>query len=98
MQSSLKLKAENYLSRYPKVFFCHIPKCAGVSPSNAIHASLYPTLFKATRLSSNIDLAGSKVSSELLDIDMTVAREVQLAFFLSDKCGPHMRLIFFGFR
>ena len=85
MQSSLKLKAENYLSRYPKVFFCHIPKCAGVSLSNAIHASLYPTLFKATRLSSNIDLAGSKVSSELLDIDMTVAREVQLAFLLSDK-------------
>ncbi|AGP84009.1 sulfotransferase family 2 domain-containing protein [Alteromonas mediterranea] len=85
MQSSLKLKAENYLSRYPKVFFCHIPKCAGVSLSNAIHSSLYPALFKATRLSSNIDLQGSKVSSELLDIDMTVAREVQLTFFLSDK-------------
>ena len=85
MQSSLKLRAENYLSRYPKVFFCHIPKCAGVSLSNAIHASLYPTLFKATRLSSNIDLVGSKVSSELLEIDMTVAREVQLAFYLSDR-------------
>ncbi|CAD5280356.1 Sulfotransferase family protein [Alteromonas sp. 38] len=85
MQGSLKTKAENFLSRYPKVFFCHIPKCAGVSLSNAIHASLYPSFFKATRLSSNIDLAGSKVSSELLNIDMTTAREVQLASNLNDK-------------
>ena len=85
MQGSLKTKAANFLSRYPKVFFCHIPKCAGVSLSNAIHASLYPSFFKATRMSSNIDLAGSKVSSELLNIDMTTAREVQLAFSLNDK-------------
>jgi|TARA_R110002012_G_scaffold17251_2_gene65518 hypothetical protein len=85
MQGFLKTKAEAILSRYPKVFFCHIPKCAGVSLSNAIHASLYPTIFKATRLSSHIDLAGSKVCSELLKIDMSIARETQLAFNLSDK-------------
>ena len=85
MRNLIKQNAESFLSRYPKVFFCHIPKCAGVSLSNAIHASLYPSIFKATRISSHIDLKASKISAQLLDIDMIMAREVQLAFHLSDK-------------
>ncbi|WP_338456707.1 hypothetical protein [uncultured Alteromonas sp.] len=85
MRNLIKHNAEKILKRYPKVFFCHIPKCAGVSLSNAIHASLYPSIFKATRISSHIDLKGSKITSQLLDIDMIMAREVQLAFHLSDN-------------
>lgn len=85
MQSFLKKKSQSYLARYPKVFFCHIPKCAGVSLSNAIYASLYPKVFKASRFASHIDLFGSRVSAELLDIDMMLARESELIFQLSDK-------------
>ncbi|GFD89088.1 hypothetical protein KUL152_13140 [Tenacibaculum sp. KUL152] len=85
MQTYLKSKTQSFLNRYPKVFFCHVPKCAGVSLSNAIYDSLYPKLFKVTRFASSIDLKGSRISSELLGIDMMEARESQLITMLNNK-------------
>jgi hypothetical protein len=85
VQTYLKTKTQSFLNRYPKVFFCHVPKCAGVSLSNAIYDSLYPKLFKATRFANSIDLKSSRISSELLGIDMMEARENQLITMLNDK-------------
>ena len=53
MQEILKQQSEKYLARYPKIFFCHVPKCAGVSLSNAIYQAVYPSLLKATRFTSD---------------------------------------------
>lgn len=78
MQEVLKRQLSSYLSRYPKIFFCHVPKCAGVSLSNAIYSALYPKLLKGTRFASHIDLRSSRISEEILGIDMMTARESQL--------------------
>ncbi|WP_414829911.1 sulfotransferase family 2 domain-containing protein [Alteromonas sp. H39] len=78
MQEILKRQSEKYLARYPKIFFCHVPKCAGVSLSKAIFSAVYPAFFKATRFAGYIDLKASQVSEQLLGIDMMRARESQL--------------------
>ncbi|NMH60512.1 sulfotransferase family 2 domain-containing protein [Alteromonas ponticola] len=88
MQEMLKRQSENFLARYPKIFFCHVPKCAGVSLSKAIYASTYPLWLKATRYTGYIDLKSSQAAAELLGIDMMTARETQLVFQLND---PQMR-------
>ena len=85
MQEILKQQSEKYLARYPKIFFCHVPKCAGVSLSNAIYQAVYPSLLKATRFTGHIDLKASRVCEELLGVDMMTARETQLTFQLSSK-------------
>ncbi|MCU7556111.1 sulfotransferase family 2 domain-containing protein [Alteromonas sp. ASW11-19] len=85
MQELLKRQSEKYLAKFPRVFFCHVPKCAGVSLSKAIFSALYPALFKASRFSGHIDLTASRHSEALLDVDMMTAREVQLITHLSDK-------------
>ncbi len=88
MQEMLKRQSENFLARYPRIFFCHVPKCAGVSLSKAIYASTYPLWLKATRYTGYIDLKSSQAAAELLNIDMMTARETQLVFQLND---PLMR-------
>ncbi|MBT82621.1 MAG: hypothetical protein CL587_19795 [Alteromonadaceae bacterium] len=85
MQEILKQQSEKYLARYPKIFFCHVPKCAGVSLSNAIYQSVYPSLLKATRFTGHIDLRASRECEKLLGVDMMTARETQLTFQLSSK-------------
>lgn len=85
MQEILKQQSEKYLSRYPKIFFCHVPKCAGVSLSKAIYASVYPSVLKATKFAGHIDLKSSRVSAQLLDIDMMTARECQLISHLDSS-------------
>ena len=87
MQEILKRQSEKYLARYPKVFFCHVPKCAGVSLSKAIFSAVYPAFFKATRFTGFIDMKASQVSEQLLGIDMMRARESQLISHLE---SPHM--------
>ncbi|WP_218310256.1 sulfotransferase family 2 domain-containing protein [Alteromonas antoniana] len=87
MQEILKRQSEKYLARYPKIFFCHVPKCAGVSLSKAIFSAVYPAFFKATRFAAYIDLKASQVSEQLLGIDMMRARESQLISHLE---SPHM--------
>ncbi|QJR80190.1 sulfotransferase family 2 domain-containing protein [Alteromonas pelagimontana] len=84
MQEILKQQSEKYLARYPKIFFCHVPKCAGVSLSNAIYSSIYPSFLKATKFTGSIDLKSSRVCSELLNVDMMTARETHLIFHLND--------------
>ncbi|MCW8109505.1 sulfotransferase family protein [Alteromonas ponticola] len=88
MQEMLKRRAESYLARYPRIFFCHVPKCAGVSLSKAIFSSTYPMWLKATRFTGYIDLKSSQTAAELLGVDMMTARETQLVFQLND---PQMR-------
>ena len=85
MQEILKQQSEKYLARYPKIFFCHVPKCAGVSLSNAIYQAVYPSLLKATRFTGHIDLRASRECEQLLGVDMMTARETQLTFQLSSK-------------
>lgn len=87
MQEILKQQTEKFLARYPKIFFCHVPKCAGVSLSKAIYSAVYPSMFKATRFTSHIDLTSSRISSDLLDMPMMTARECQL---ISQLSSPHM--------
>ncbi|MCW8090399.1 sulfotransferase family 2 domain-containing protein [Alteromonas sp. ASW11-130] len=88
MQELLKRQSKNFLARYPRIFFCHVPKCAGVSLSKAIYSSTYPLWLKATRYTGFIDLKSSQVAADLLNIDMMTARETQLVFQLND---PQMR-------
>lgn len=83
MQEMLKGSLENYLKRFPRIFFCHVPKCAGVSLSNAIYRAVYPAYLKATRYTGHISLPGSRHCESLLGIDMMTAREAQLIFQLS---------------
>jgi len=83
MQEMLKRRCEKYLSRYPRIFFSHVPKCAGVSLSKAIYSAVYPSVFKATRFASHIDLPSSRISAEILGIDMMKARESQLITHLA---------------
>lgn len=85
MQEILKRQSEKYLARYPKIFFCHVPKCAGVSLSKAIFSAVYPAFFKATRFADHIELKASKVSEEILGIDMMSARESQLISHLESS-------------
>lgn len=85
MQEILKRQSEKYLARYPKIFFCHVPKCAGVSLSKAIFSAVYPAFFKATRFTGFIDLKASQVSEQLLGIDMMHARESQLISHLESQ-------------
>ena len=82
MQEILKQQSRKYLSRYPRIFFCHVPKCAGVSLSKAIYASVYPSVLKATKFTAHIDLKSSRSNAELLGIDMMTARECQLVSHL----------------
>jgi len=88
MQEMLKQQSQKYLARYPRIFFCHVPKCAGVSLSKAIYAAVYPAFLKATRFSGHVDLRSSRVSEELLGVNMMTARESQLITHLND---PYMR-------
>ena len=85
MRQQIKKKVEKILESYPKVFFCHVPKCGGVSLSDAIYESLYPKKLKASRFTNNIDLKGSKVASEILNLDMMTVREAQLVNYLNSK-------------
>jgi len=85
LRQRIKRKIENVLDSYPKVFFCHVPKCGGVSLSDAIYESLYPKILKASRFTSNIDLKGSRVASEILNLDMMTVREAQLVNYLNSK-------------
>ncbi|MBU3020866.1 sulfotransferase family 2 domain-containing protein [Aestuariibacter sp. A3R04] len=84
MQEMFKRQLESFLERYPKIFFCHVPKCAGVSLSNAIYRAIYPVFLKATRYSGHISLPGSRQCESLLGINMMTAREAQLIFQLSN--------------
>ena len=85
MQEIFKQQSEKYLARFPKIFFCHVPKCAGVSLSNAIYKSVYPSFLKATRFTGHIDLRASRDCEKLLGVDMMTARETQLTFQLSNS-------------
>lgn len=85
MKHQLKKQVENLLKKYPRVFFCHVPKCGGVSLTDAIYRSLYPKILKASRFANHIDLKGSKVASDLLNIDMMTVRESQLINFLASE-------------
>ncbi len=84
MRDMLRRRAGAYLARYPRIFFCHVPKCAGVSLSQAVFAAVYPAAFRAARLGAHIDLRGSAAAAELLGIDQMTAREVQLVTQLND--------------
>lgn len=88
MQEILKRHTEKYLSRFPRIYFCHVPKCAGVSLSDAIFEAIYPSIFKATRFAGYIDLKASRQCETLLGTDMMTAREIQLTTQLSN---PHQR-------
>ncbi|WP_218352161.1 sulfotransferase family 2 domain-containing protein [Alteromonas lipotrueiana] len=85
MQEMLKQQSQKYLTRYPRIFFCHVPKCAGVSLSKAIYRAVYPAFLKATRFTGHIDLTSSRLSQELLGIEMMSARESQLITHLNDR-------------
>lgn len=85
MKQKIKTIIENKLESYPKVFFCHVPKCGGVSLSDAIYEALYPKILKASRFASNIDLKGNSVASEILGIEMMTLREAQLINYLNSR-------------
>lgn len=64
----------------PRIFFCHVPKCAGV----AITAQIWQSVFDGHNVSTfNIDLNGSLLASQLFSMDRMKARELILAYNLA---------------
>ncbi len=63
-----------------KVYFCHVPKCAG----SAITSALYKGLYRGYRVSRfGIDLLASSRCADAVDFDMMDVRKVILAYNLS---------------
>jgi len=70
----------------PRIFFCHVPKCAGSAASKAIYRNIY----MGTANSSDfvINLQASRFSSQVCKKDMMEVREVILSYYL---CLPYYR-------
>lgn len=85
IKEKIKKNALNFLERYPRVAFIHVPKCAGVSVYSSIYSALYPSFFKATPLTEYIDLNASKKCENLLGLDMMQTREVVLVNYLENQ-------------
>ena len=64
----------------PRIFFCHVPKCAGV----AITAQIWQSVFDGHNVSTfNVDLNGSLRASKLFSMDRMKVRELILAYNLA---------------
>lgn len=81
----LKTKIKNYLATLPKIAFIHIPKCGGVSVSDAILSSCYPSWLKYSKATASIQLEETSHASKLLNLDMMKMREYELALHLAKQ-------------
>lgn len=80
MYRGVQLSLKDPSGKVPKVFYCHVPKCAGSSISRAIRQQLFAGFKGAT---FSIDLRGSYKSSQVSSMDMMGVREILLAYNLS---------------
>jgi len=74
-------KLKNPKGEIPKIFFCHVPKCAGTSISTEIQKKIYSKYNIGT---FRIVPEASFNSATLLSIDMMKVRKIILAYNLSD--------------
>jgi hypothetical protein len=81
MHRGIQLSLKDPSSIIPKVFYCHVPKCAGSSISRAIRQQLFVGFKGAT---FKIDLRASHKSSQLSSMDAMRVREILLAYNLSN--------------
>lgn len=82
LASTLRREMREYLKNAPRIFFCHVPKCAGGSISAAIYDSysirerLFTSMFR-------INLRASDMAYKICSKDMMEVREVVLCYNLS---------------
>lgn len=67
-------------SHLQRVFYCHVPKCAGSSIASGIYDSLYRN---HTVGRFGIDLEASQTGANCLELDMMKVREIVLSYELS---------------
>ncbi|WP_444925347.1 sulfotransferase family 2 domain-containing protein [Microbulbifer sp. TRSA002] len=76
------------LTSPPKIFFCHVPKCAGSSLNSAISSQYY----EPNKLDTfGIKRAVSKRTADILDIPMMSVREIVMVHNLSIKSNYYGR-------
>jgi len=75
----------NKIKKYPRIAYIHVPKCGGVSVSDAIFSATYPGWMKATSFKSEIDLEASRVTAEVMSEEMQKIRQITLCEFLARK-------------
>lgn len=80
LKEKVRKNWEGLSSRYPKVFFCHVPKCAGTSVSEMIRRRIFPYRIVRT---FNIKLQASQRASQASSLDMMSVREIILSYNLS---------------
>jgi len=72
--------SEDLGANIPKVFFCHVPKCAGSALSGMIQRQIYADRRVAT---FSINLEASQKASQVCSMPMARVREIVLAYNLS---------------
>jgi hypothetical protein len=81
---SLKKKVHSCLDnrnlRLPKVFYCHVPKCAGMAISEIIRRRIFSYHLVGT---FGINLPASQRASQVMSLDMMSSRELILSYHLS---------------
>ena len=80
INSSLSLVRNNDIATIPRIFFCHVPKCAGSSIVSAIEDQVYSG-FSVERF--KIQQEASLKAAKFLGTSMMGAREAVLAYNLS---------------
>lgn len=66
--------------KVPKIFYCHVPKCAGIAVSNQI----WKQVFDGYQVSTfNFDLKASDTASKTLAVDRMTVREFVFVYNLS---------------
>ena len=67
--------------RYPRIHFCHVPKCAGIAVASSIWNKVYPdgVVDRFT-----IELKASQSAAQALGVTMMRAREIILAYHLAN--------------
>lgn len=93
----LRLRPKSSDRTVPRIFYCHVPKCAGASISRTIRKQVFAGRKRST---FGIDLRASQEAARLFSMEMMEAREVVLAYHLSIArnrfgsghvyCRPHL--------
>ena len=73
----------NLLQSATKIFFCHVPKCAGTALSKAISRQVYPVYQQLLIPTFSVNLEPSKKAARICSLSMVDTRQVIIAYNLS---------------
>ena len=83
LSRALKRKVHSIMApgnNVPRIFYCHVPKCAGSAVAESIRKRMFYNYKSAT---FEIDLEASKNASQVSSLEMMKVREIVLAYNLS---------------